>query len=230
MREQGTSQRVACRVCPVCRGPVTAGAIRCYQCELHRSLAASLLADAVIPIAHAVKGSPLASDLWRYKAVGDRAAAQRLLVMLRGFLRDHGECIRRAAGVPGWDQVAVVPSGQGRPGRHPLRGIVASCLPLPEARLSTPPAVPARGREITAGWPRVASDVAGQAVLIVDDTWVSGGTAQSAAVALKRAGATRAAIVVIGRHVDPAHPRSAALMTALAGNPELVGHQCANPI
>jgi len=150
--------------------------------------------------------------------------------MLLGFLRDHGECIRQAAGVPEWDQVAVVPSGQGRPGRHPLRDIVASCLPLPEARLSSPPAVPARGREITAGWPQVASDVAGSAVLIVDDTWVSGGTAQSAAVALKQAGAARAAIVVIGRHVDPAHPRSVALMTALANNPGLAGHQCMSSI
>jgi hypothetical protein len=227
MREQGTSQRVACRVC---RGPVTAGSIRCYQCQTHRSLAASQLADAVMPIAHAIKGSSLASDLWRYKAGGDLAAAQRLRGMLLGFLRDHGACIRHAAGVPEWDQVAVVPSGQGRPGRHPLRDIVASCLPLPEARLSSPPAVPPRGREITAGWPQVASDVAGKAVLIVDDTWVSGGTAQSAAVALKRAGATRAAIVVIGRHVDPAHPRSVALMTALANNPELAGHQCMGSI
>jgi hypothetical protein len=214
----------------VCRGPVSAAAARCYQCELHRSLAASLLADAVIPIAHAIKGSPLASDLWRYKAVGDLAAAERLRGMLQGFLHDHATCIERAAGVPQWDQVAVVPSGQGRPGPHPLRDIVASSLPLPEARLSCPAAVPARGREITVGWPRVASDVAGQAVLIVDDTWVSGGTAQSAAVALKRAGATRAAIVVLGRHVDPAHPRSAPLMAALADDPGCVGHQCIRTI
>jgi hypothetical protein len=189
-----------------------------------------MLADAVIPIAHAVKGSRLASDLWRYKAAGDRAAADRLRGMLQEFLRDHAGCIGQAAGTPEWDQVAVVPSGQGRPGPHPLRDIVASCLPLPEARLSSPAAVPARGREITVGWPRVASDVAGKAVLIVDDTWVSGGTAQSAAVALKRAGAARAAVLVLGRHVDPAHPRSAPLMTALGGDPGLVGHQCMRPI
>jgi hypothetical protein len=190
-------------------------------------MAGALLADAVIPIAHAVKGSRLASDLWRYKSVGDLAAAERLQAMLGEFLRGHDECAARAAGVPGWDQVSIVPSRQGRPGAHPLRGIVASCLPLPEARLSAPAAVPARGREIIVGWPRVVSDVAGKAVLIVDDTWVSGGSAQSAAVAVKRAGATRAAIVVLGRHVDPAHPRSAALMAALAGGSELASHECA---
>jgi hypothetical protein len=197
---------------------------------LHRSLVAGFLADAVIPVAHAVKGSRLASDLWRYKAAGDLEAAERLRGMLRAFLSDHGACLGQAAGVPGWDQVAVVPSGQGRPGPHPLREIVASCMPLPEARLSAPAAVPARGREITVGWPRVASDVAGQAVLIVDDTWVSGGTAQSAAVALKLAGANRTAIVVLGRHVDPARPGAASLTAALAGDPGFAAHQCANPI
>jgi orotate phosphoribosyltransferase len=46
-------------------------------------------------------------------------------------------------------------------------------------------------------------------VLLVDDTWVSGGSGQSAAAALKTAGARRVALVVLGRHVDPADPRTA---------------------
>ena len=48
----------------------------------------------------------------------------------------------------------------------------------------------------------------GADVLVVDDTWVSGGSAQSVAVALKLAGARRVAVVVLGRHVNPADPRS----------------------
>jgi adenine/guanine phosphoribosyltransferase-like PRPP-binding protein len=38
-------------------------------------------------------------------------------------------------------------------------------------------------------------------VLLLDDTWTSGGTAQSAAVALKRAGARSVTVVVVGRHL-----------------------------
>jgi adenine/guanine phosphoribosyltransferase-like PRPP-binding protein len=38
-------------------------------------------------------------------------------------------------------------------------------------------------------------------ILLLDDTWTSGGTAQSAAVALKRASARSVAVVVLGRHV-----------------------------
>jgi orotate phosphoribosyltransferase len=57
--------------------------------------------------------------------------------------------------------------------------------------------------------------VAGADVLVVDDTWVSGGSAQSAAAALKLAGARRVAIVVLGRHVNPADPSSARFLAAL---------------
>jgi orotate phosphoribosyltransferase len=39
-------------------------------------------------------------------------------------------------------------------------------------------------------------------VLLVDDTWTTGANAQSAAAALKRAGAGAVAAVVIGRHVN----------------------------
>lgn len=40
------------------------------------------------------------------------------------------------------------------------------------------------------------------AVLLIDDTWTSGGNAQSATLALRQAGASKVAIVVIGRHFD----------------------------
>ena len=70
-------------------------------------------------------------------------------------------------------------------------------------------------RGVDPGWLRVDGPVAGADVLVVDDTWVSGGSAQSAAVALKLAGARRVAIVVIGRHVNPDDPRSARFLADL---------------
>ncbi|MGH2871001.1 MAG: hypothetical protein ACRDL5_00870, partial [Solirubrobacteraceae bacterium] len=44
--------------------------------------------------------------------------------------------------------------------------------------------------------------LAGEPVLLVDDTWTTGANAQSAAAALKTAGAGVVAAVVIGRHVN----------------------------
>jgi adenine/guanine phosphoribosyltransferase-like PRPP-binding protein len=56
-------------------------------------------------------------------------------------------------------------------------------------------------------------------VLLIDDTWVSGASAQSAAAALKLAGARRVAIVVLGRHLDPADPRAGQLVARLRPGP-----------
>lgn len=50
---------------------------------------------------------------------------------------------------------------------------------------------------------RATQAMAGRpAVLLVDDTWTTGGRAQSAAIALHDAGAARVAVVVLGRHFD----------------------------
>jgi hypothetical protein len=200
--------------CRTCYGPAGAGFARCRQCELARRAAGGLLADAVAVAGYAVRGGPLAGDLRRYKAAeADEAALARsrarLAALLARFLREHGEAVWRAAGMTaGPAAVAVVPTGQGRPGAHPLLGVVGSCLRLPLIPLVVNPAVP-HGRGVSVGWLVAGRGAAGTDVLVVEDTWVSGGSAQSAAAALKRAGAGRVAVVVLGRHVNPDDPVSA---------------------
>jgi hypothetical protein len=97
--------------------------------------------------------------------------------------------------------------------------------------LSAGPRAAARGREVSPGWLRLPGDeaggVPGASVLVVDDTWVSGGTAQSVAVALKRAGAARVTIVVLGRHLDPADQRSPAFTAARGASLGVPAHACA---
>lgn len=193
-----------------CRGPVKGRYQRCYQCARHRSSARAMLADAVAPIAYAVRGGQLAEDLWRYKsAPPDAAAGSRLRALLLAFLRDHAKCVWRAAGMARPDSIAFVPSGQGRTGEHPLRRLALPFLALPEAGLRVRQDHAQRGRDLEPGWLE-AGPVAGD-VVVIDDTWVSGASAQSAAVALKAAGASRVAIVVIGRHINPADPAGALL-------------------
>lgn len=207
--------------CRVCRGPVLPGCGRCYQCDRHHREATGLLADAVVPIAYAVRGGRFAGDLRSYKSpVTDAVAARaRLRALLLVFLRDHGRCVWREAGMPGPGLVAFVPSGRGRPGTHPLRDLAVPYLSLPIAGLSVrDPA--ALGRDMNIAWLRPDRPVRGADVLLIEDTWVSGGSAQSAAVALKAAGAARVAVVVLGRQLDPADPRSGRLASSLhAGRP-----------
>jgi hypothetical protein len=187
--------------------------------------AGGLLADVVAPTGYAVRGGPLADDLRRYKS--DRAgpaeavaAAGRLRERLAAFLAEQGASVWAAAGMTkGPQAVAVVPSGQGRAGAHPLVSLVRSCVSLPFLRLVVA-APESHARGVNPGWVRVADRVEGAGppvlgdadVLVVDDTWVSGGSAQSAAAALKLAGARRVAVVVLGRHVNPADRRSAAFL------------------
>jgi orotate phosphoribosyltransferase len=96
---------------------------------------------------------------------------------------------------------------------------VASCVDVPIVPLAAAPGAAARARGladgVAVGWLTVGGAVAGAGVLLIDDTWVSGASAQSAAAALKAAGARRVALVVLGRHVDPADPRSAEFLRTL---------------
>ena len=115
-----------------------------------------------------------------------------------------------------------MPTGQGRPGRHPLEGVAAACLDLPLVPLTVNPGAD-HVRGVTADWLRVGAPVAGADVVVVEDTWVSGGSAQSAAVALKLAGARRVAVIALGRHLNSDNPEAARFLARL---PEARSRRC----
>ena len=202
--------------CEVCRGPVRPGFARCYQCGRHALLGHGLLADAVVPISYAIRGTGFADDLWRYKSGRAAAPSARasVLALLLAFLTDHGRCVWRHAGMPPPDGLAVVPTGAGRPGPHPLLRLVSPYLCLPGWPLALRPG--RQGRDLDPGRFQVLARPAGASVLLLDDTWVSGASAQSAAAALRLASASHVAAVVLGRHVNPDDPAWARLLTGLA--------------
>jgi hypothetical protein len=208
--------------CDVCRGPVRPGYAQCYQCEQHDSFGQGLLADAVAPISYAIKGTAFAEDLWRYKSgLGPvppdpsiRRARASVLALLLTFVADHGGCVWRHAAMPPPDRLAVVPTGCGRPGPHPLLSLASPCLQLPVCPLAIRPG--RQGRDLDPSRFLAHRVPPGTSVLLLEDSWVSGASAQSAAAALKLAGARHVAIVVLGRHVNPANPGAVTLLTRLA--------------
>ncbi len=168
----------------------------------------------VVPVAFAIKGGPHARRLWQYKSPRLTAAAAAgpatlLRALLLVFLRDHGQCLWRAAGMPGPTHVAVVPTARGRPGPHPLRTLVQGYLAAPWAGLMARPG----GEQVRDLDPERfrAQALPGARVLLLDDTWATGSSAQSAAMALRRAGARSVVTVVLGRHVDSAAADQAGL-------------------
>ena len=206
-------------VCALCRGPVRPGFARCYQCARHDLLGPDLLADTVVPISYAVKGTAFAASLWRYKSwpAPNLTAQTSMLALLLAFLHDHGSCVWRQAGMPAPGRLAVVPTGCGRPGPHPLLALSAPFLRLPVTRLVIRPGE--QGRDPNPNRFSAERSTAGASVLLLEDTWVSGASAQSAAAALKRAGARHVAVVVLGRHVDPADELGGPLAARLAPAP-----------
>lgn len=201
----------AAGLCLVCRGPAGPGSLWCYQCDLHRQCAPDALADVVVPVAYAVKGGAHARRLWQYKSASSSAgpvsaAGSTLAALLLVFLRDHGSCVAAAAGGLAATHLAVVPTGRSRPGVHPLRGLIAPYLAGPWAELA---AVPGAEHVRDLDPERFAArPQAGSRVLLLDDTWTTGSSAQSAAMALRLAGARSVATVVLGRHVarQPGRP------------------------
>jgi hypothetical protein len=190
-------------VCGTCFN-FTDGYARCYACDHGR-----LVLDGVAPISYSVAREQLHHALGSYKRLdGDvaRRLGASLAAILWRFLADHERCLAHAAGIDRFELVTTVPSGAGtRDERHPLRWIVGELV------------APTRGRYERLLWrsdvevPQrsfslekfvATRPVDGRSVLLIDDTWTTGASAQSAAAALKAAGAGAVAAVVIGRHLN----------------------------
>lgn len=156
-------------------------------------------------------GDQLHSALRRYKDAPSISARRHYTALLAGFLRSY---LLRPDGWPGavtvgYDAVAVVPST----GRGPSSG--PGLRPFDRVAEAVPELAALRRVLLRRGW-GTAGHLApssrafelegpgtGGRVLVLDDTWVTGARARSAASALARSGVAVAGIVVIGRAVDP---------------------------
>jgi hypothetical protein len=200
-------------VCVCCHGPARPGRAACWPCrQVGRVLGVAETAHPVLPVALCRPGDELHGALRRYKdapAVTARRHFTRVLTgAVTGFVDAHGPCLERAAG--NWEALAVVPSthrgGRSDPCPSPF-DVVAAGVPA----LATRPRAPLwRGSGVAAHLRpgadafAVPAPASGRRVLLVDDTWVTGARARSAAVALDRAGWSVVAILVVGLAVDPA--------------------------
>jgi predicted amidophosphoribosyltransferase len=198
-------------VCATCWRAVDPGYRLCYPCRTAQDTLGRRLADVVVPIALAVKRQQFAHELWHYKYDADDRVRQRLEIRLAAvlwrFLGQHETHVAQAVGVPRFDVVTTVPGTRSRADAHPLVRIVGTLVGQTRDRyqplLTLGPDGSVEGRAVLVNRFRASQAITGQpAVLLLDDTWTTGGRAQSAAIALRDAGAARVAVVVMGRHFD----------------------------
>ena len=203
-------------VCEVCFD-LTAGPPRCHHCAHPAPEIA-----AVAPVSYSVAHEQLHHALAAYKRAPDptaRAFRRELAAVLWRYLDRHEACLARAAGVDAFTVVTTVPSGtRERDASHPLRHIVGELVGPTRDRYS-----PLLRRTDTRVSPRTADAnkydarqaLNEHAVLLIDDTWTTGASARSAALALRRAGAGTIAVLVLGRHLHRDYRDNARRLSAL---------------
>lgn len=196
-------------VCAVCHGPVGTEFEVCFGCHRNRESLDSPC-ELVVPVSLVTKiDDQLYSMLVRYKHdnVPDRVRRSlrlRLVALIARLIRDHESCVTSATGTA-WDAIAVVPSTNPDAPLHPLASALSH---IPELHERFRPVLVRGEAELRHNEPDnaaydVTSDVSDTRFLVLDDTWVTGAHAQSAATALHRAGADVLAIMPIGRLVEP---------------------------
>jgi predicted amidophosphoribosyltransferase len=190
-------------VCNVCFN-FTRGYSRCYACA-H----GEVRLDAVAPISYSVAHEQLHHALARYKRLsGDvaRRLSIELAAVLWRFLAEHESCVASAAQAPAFELVTTVPSSdRERDESHPLRWIVGEVVgPTRDRheRLLERSQADVDARTFDDRKYEATRRLNSEPVLLIDDTWTTGANAQSAAAALKRAGAGPVAAVLIGRHLN----------------------------
>ncbi|MDX6295792.1 MAG: hypothetical protein QOH50_4867 [Kribbellaceae bacterium] len=198
-------------VCRICRAAANGSYGTCFPCSQHVRATGST-ADAVVPVAYALKGTQHAHNLASYKfAASSRGAQAALLSLGLVFLRWHRSCLEAAAGGR-FTHAVVVPSTSGRQGLHPLQKLLGPSTSLPTLQVTSHVAYPADDRTFHADRFTVGSAPPEARVLLLDDTWTTGARVQSLSHALKSAGARSVVAVVLGRHVNAAHEGSKALV------------------
>ena len=204
------TRRNAQNVCPVCTGPAPATGL-CGPCHGADETYGRNLADLVVPLAYAKARMPSmhqsAHHVRAYKASPPAPkCAQDLRLMAATATYVHGPCI--AATTDWWHAVTFVPSAARPGGDHPVAELARAvhsvydhatkvALHVGPGLGEAPSRAPRPDRFVvpTAYRPFIT----GRHVLVVDDTWVSGAKSQSAALALKDAGAARVTILCVTR-------------------------------
>ncbi len=210
-------------VCPICRTFHDPAYETCIACSRQPNNL-----DAFVPITYSVHAGQMHDALRGYKDDSRREVrrfhAVRLTAILWRFLENHEQCVAAAAGVDRFDLVSTVPSKDTERDeqRQHLRIIVGQwCHPTADRwqRVLMPTDPPILDRSFSEARYVANIGVRGRRVLLIDDTWTTGSAMQSAAAALRQAGARAVAGVVIGRRDRRESPNRGPTMFARSALP-----------
>jgi hypothetical protein len=194
------------RTCAACRGGLLNGdAARCDRCATNTG---SATVDLVGSMIYGCRGLESGALMHRYKQPRATPADTQLVTIVTAIGLQHRSCagalVRNATRY--W---ATVPSLKAIGAEHPFREILLSILDSKDeieisASRASRHATDAQRREVRPDFYDVHSLVPnGSHVVVIDDTWTTGGHAASVAAALKQAGARIVSVMAIARWLDP---------------------------
>lgn len=202
-------------VCPTCGGPKRDSTSLCYSCTSLRQQAealgvAHLMADRVRIANYAIKFDQMYRVMDGYKRNRPESKedyCETLKYVLGDALVVHWSCLTHTSDGVMPSAWATIPSTTtseryGQP--HPLNGLVSPMLnkTIPEVKLLANEQKHRAIATSTFSLDGSYSDETLRHVLLIDDTWTSGGTAESASIMLKQSGAQRVTIYCLARIID----------------------------
>lgn len=209
-------------VCSICRAPTPIGKQgthfqRCFPCNNGNY---SAVLDGFIPICYSVKDG-LEGALWKVKNdVSSGWLQLPLASLLSTFLYNHLECIEHAYGGK-FDLGVTVPSSKPRNGTNHLDDLLSCIDRWPVAweqgvltKTRNEPASDRR-QQIVPDLFIADSNVSGKRIILLDDTFTSGGSMASAAHALRGAGARSVVGIAFGRQLNVNREESRELISEL---------------
>lgn len=151
---------------------------------------------------YAPDDSQTASDMYRYKGT---PPSQQAIYGVAGMMRRafrHLDCLERIVGMP-VDALAVMPSRSHYRAGTPslLHQITESEAPSELGQVTITPTMPERGKIREVQEDAFTAEPAHG--LLIDDTWVSGGTMLSAVLSLRQAGAAEVSTLALARWLNP---------------------------
>ena len=205
--------------CAVCATPIEPTFNLCLRCRRDQQEFGVALADLVVGVCYGIRGRQSGYLMRSYKDLEAPARPNQTLLslLLLAALDLHGRCIEHRLGqdVGAW---AFVPSVRtDRTGEHPLHVVAKRAgLALPEIELEAGERADPEQRVTSAGrFTLVAnSHVQGRHVLLIEDTWTTGGNAQSATLTLRRGGAASVTIMALARWLKPEESPTGAFVTS----------------
>lgn len=192
--------------CSKCRGTkLRTGFHTCYPCDWIYGSAADLVGSMIYGVSDAQSGKLM----HQYKLTPQRQSlVQRVRSLVTVGVKDHFDCVRLLLGKEP-TRWATVPSLKNIGSDHPFRKLILTPMLGAEYEVEVKASAMAKEkseqerREFNLDLYELASEVPnGGHVLLIDDTWTSGGHIQSVAAALKRGGAARVAALAVARWLD----------------------------